>query len=169
MWWWKYSIFFFVILLVVYFWYVDVYQKHNSETKATSKFNSEQKFKSVGEELCARIMSEHFKRDMKINTRPSFLRNPKTGKCLELDVYDQITRTAVEYNGAQHYKYPNTFHKTEEEFNEQIYRDKLKKKLCKKENVKLIVVPYSVDDGFTDKEIRYKLLKNFISERLNFS
>lgn len=164
MWWWKYSIFLLVVLLVGYFWYVDVYQKHSFPS--SQKFNQDQKFKSVGEELCARIMSEHYKRDMKINIRPSFLRNPKTGKCLELDVYDQISKTAVEYNGAQHYKYPNTFHKTEEEFNDQVYRDKLKKKLCKKENVSLIVVPYSVDDGFSDKEIRYKLLKSFILERL---
>ena len=52
---------------------------------------------------------------------------------LELDGYNHKLRLAFEYNGYQHYDYPNVFHKTREEFYKQRERDRLKAELCKKE------------------------------------
>lgn len=159
--WWKIAIIIFVVLVIWYFT-----SKDSKHVKTENNPFSETRFKSVGEELCAKIVYEYYNRPPSVNIRPSFLRNPETGKCLELDVYDEPTKTAIEYNGIQHYTFPNTFHKTIEEFNGQKKRDKLKKKICKKQKINLIVVPYSVDDGFSDKKIRYELIKSFIMSRI---
>lgn len=91
--------------------------------------------------------------------RPSWLVNPKTGRRLELDCYNEELNIAGEYNGIQHYKYtPPIFHKTEEDFEEQKYRDKIKRGICRIHNVKLITVPYTVKEkhmlGFIKDRIR---------------
>ena len=79
-----------------------------------------------------------------ISVRPDWLKNPMTGKNLELDCYNDELSIALEYNGKQHYKYTPRFHKSMEEFELQVYRDILKKKLCNKNGVDLIIVPYTV-------------------------
>lgn len=77
--------------------------------------------------------------------RPSWLINPKTGRRLELDCYNEELNVAGEYNGRQHYVYtPPMFHKTPEAFEEQKYRDKIKRGICNIHNIKLITVPYTV-------------------------
>lgn len=70
--------------------------------------------------------------------------NPYTKKALELDCYNPQVGIAVEYQGEQHYRFPNGFHKTREEFEDQVARDVIKEHLCKKNNILLIKVPYTV-------------------------
>ena len=62
---------------------------------------------------------------------------------LEFDGYDKNLNIAFEYQGYQHYIYPNIFHKTKEAFISQQYRDKLKKEYCKNNNIYLIEIPYN--------------------------
>lgn len=76
--------------------------------------------------------------------RPDFLTNPATGKRLELDCYNEELKLALEYNGSQHYHYPNRFHKTEEDFVRQVQRDILKEELVRAQGIDLIVVPYTI-------------------------
>lgn len=76
--------------------------------------------------------------------RPDWLKNPRTGRNLELDCYNDDLRLALEYSGAQHYVYPNKFHKDIDAFEGQVYRDTLKKKLCEMNNVSLIIVPHTI-------------------------
>lgn len=92
------------------------------------------------------------------NIRPDFLKNPLTKRNLELDCYDPTSQIAVEYDGEQHYKYPNYFHKTESEFKKQQARDKIKDKLCIKNGIKLIRIPYTEAKSLTyDKKMeRFK-------------
>jgi hypothetical protein len=78
--------------------------------------------------------------------RPNWLLNPKTNRKLELDGYCADLRSAFEYNGKQHYKYPNTFHKTEEDFNKLIERDRIKIETCKNYGVNLLSIPYNIRD-----------------------
>ena len=61
---------------------------------------------SKGEIECRRVLEHLFRRPFN-KSRPDFLRNPVTGGNfnLELDCYNRDLRLAVEYNGAQHYKY----------------------------------------------------------------
>jgi hypothetical protein len=71
--------------------------------------------------------------------------NPVTGSRhnLELDCYNDQLRLAVEYNGAQHYKYIPYFHKNKEAFYNQKYRDELKRLRCKELGIVLIDIPYT--------------------------
>lgn len=76
--------------------------------------------------------------------RPPFLINPETKRRLELDCFNADLRLGVEFNGAQHYIFPNAFHKTMQEFEAQQRRDRYKEALCQEANVRLVVVPYTV-------------------------
>jgi hypothetical protein len=71
--------------------------------------------------------------------RPDFLKY-KTGNNLELDMYNDKYKLAIEYNGPQHYKFPNDYHKNKEEYKSQIERDIFKIKKCEENNVYLILI-----------------------------
>ena len=115
--------------------------KTNEDTENKEK----RKFKSIGEELLCQAFEEHLGRRVLVNIRPQYLKNPKTGRCLEYDCYDPISRTALEYNGIQHYNYPNPYHKTYEDFSSQLERDRLKESLSEKEKIKFHSIPYWID------------------------
>lgn len=98
---------------------------------------------SCGERECRRVLQEIFNQPFN-RARPNFLKNPINKFNLELDCYNDNYRLAVEYNGAQHYKYIPHFHKNKEAFINQKYRDEMKRTLCKSAGVFLIEVPYTV-------------------------
>lgn len=101
------------------------------------------RFVSRGERLCCQTMERIY--GVPFNTiRPNWLCNPETGCNLELDCYNDELKIAVEYNGAQHYKWPNFTNQTYQQFINQVRRDKLKMDLCDRNGVYLIVVPYNV-------------------------
>lgn len=99
--------------------------------------------KWVREEECRSILEEIYCEPFP-SCRPDFLVNPETGKCLELDCYNQRLGIACEYNGVQHYQYPNIFHSNEQQFKDQMRRDKFKEKVCMKNGILLLIVPYTV-------------------------
>lgn len=76
--------------------------------------------------------------------RPNWLKNPSTGRCLELDGYNEDLQIAVEYNGEQHYKWPNFTGISEEDFNKQRERDQLKVDICNSKQICLLRIPYTV-------------------------
>lgn len=78
--------------------------------------------------------------------RPEFMRNPKTKRKLELDLYNQELRIALEYQGPHHSHYSEHFHKTREKFEKLRERDALKKQLASQAGVFLIVVHYHIPD-----------------------
>ena len=94
----------------------------------------------VTRKICEKIFDKQFKK-----IRPDWLKN-KTGCNLELDIYNEELKLAFEYNGEQHYKFNKYFHESEDAFEKQQERDKLKGQLCKQHNVTLIVVPYTVQE-----------------------
>lgn len=100
---------------------------------------------SKGEAECRRVLMEVFRKPFP-KARPNFLNNPVTGGNynLELDCYNQELRLAVEYNGAQHYKYIPYFHKNKEAFINQKYRDELKRRMCQDNGITLIEVPHTI-------------------------
>jgi hypothetical protein len=59
---------------------------------------------------------------------------------MELDMVSVVLSAAVEYNGAQHYEYPNAFHATRQSFVEQRERDVIKHALCVANGVRLIAI-----------------------------
>jgi|SRR5690606_4226535 len=103
---------------------------------------------SAGERECRKVLEKLFNKPFTCQ-RPSFLQNDVTSTSdkknnLELDCYNEELALAVEYNGKQHYDYVPFFHKTRDAFYNQKYRDEIKRRLCKENNVTLIEVPYSV-------------------------
>jgi hypothetical protein len=132
---------------------------YNTPAEISSQGPKGPKKESSGERECRRVLQKLFNKQFK-NCRPDFLSNPVTGGRfnLELDCYDESLRLAVEYNGAQHYKYIPYFHKNKEAFLNQKYRDDMKRRICKDNRVNLIEVPNTVNvkdiEGFLVKKLK---------------
>lgn len=121
------------------------------------------------EDKCRHVFENFF--DLPFNKcRPEFLINPITNKRLELDGFNPSIPTrlglglAFEYNGSQHYFFTPKFHKTVEEFEEQLKRDKVKQQLCKEKGILLITIPYTVTnlEDFILKKIYENDLFHFL-------
>ena len=113
---------------------------------------------SSGERECRRVLQKIFNKPFN-KCRPNFLSNPVTGDRfnLELDCYEHSLKLAIEYNGIQHYKYVPYFHKNKEAFLNQKYRDDMKRRMCKDNNITLIEVPNTVDISNIESYIIDKL------------
>lgn len=101
------------------------------------------RFESHGERICRETLENHYGVPFK-NVRPSWLKNPETKRNLELDCYNEELGIAVEYNGVQHYEWPNFTRQTREEFLGQVRRDNFKVMRCNKMGVYLVSVPFHV-------------------------
>ena len=117
---------------------------------------------SKGERACKEYVEEYFGKSF-TRCRPDFMQNPVTKENLELDLYNEELKLAIEYNGRQHYEYVPFMHTTKESFYSQQYRDLIKQDLCKKNGIELIIVPYKIPDSeiprFMENEIT-KIGKN---------
>jgi len=139
--------------------YYPVYSPSLKATPTRSGGGRSPPKESEGELECRRVLREMFHRPFH-KDRPDFLRNPVTGGNfnLELDCFDPELRIAVEYNGAQHYKYIPFFHKNKEAFLNQKYRDQMKRQMCKENGILLIEVPHTIKKehirSFLQKELR---------------
>jgi len=97
------------------------------------------------EKECKYLLEKHLKVPFE-KARPTFMRNPKTKRLLELDLYNEDLKIGLEYMGVHHSHYSEHFHKTRDKFKELVERDKLKKQLCKDAGVFLIIVHYNILD-----------------------
>lgn len=112
---------------------------------------------SRGEEECKKFVEFYFKKPFE-RIRPTFLTNPITGAQLELDMYNDELKLAIEYNGAQHYVFNNMMHQgSKDRFQNQQYRDYMKKTMCKENGIDLIIVPYT---------IKHQQIANYLFEQL---
>ena len=117
------------------------------------------KRESTGETTCRKYLERRFGKSFN-KIRPDFLKNPVMGGYnLELDCYNGDMKLAVEYNGAQHYKYTPYFHKNKESFANQKYRDEMKRTKCKEHGIKLIEVPYTISHDKIPSYLDYELMK----------
>ena len=129
-------------------------QKKNLDVIQTT--NRPSFLSSKGQKICCQVMEEIYNEPFSCS-RPSWLKNPETGGILEIDCYNEKLKIGVEYNGIQHYVYPNIYHKSLVEFKNQVRRDQYKIKKCKEQGVYLISVPYNVP---------HEKIKSFIMDRL---
>lgn len=96
------------------------------------------------EEYCRDILQSIYGEEFK-TCRPDFLKNPATGRNLELDCYNERLKIALEYDGIQHAEYNPHFHKNGiADFKYQIARDDFKTKKCKANGIFLIRVPHYI-------------------------
>ena len=115
---------------------------------------------SKGEQICRQVMEELYNKPFP-TIRPDFLKNPETKRNLELDCYNDELKLAVEYNGVQHYKWPNFTNQSKEDFIKQVRRDKYKVEACDANGVYLITVPYNVPHKDIKDYIIYYLPENY--------
>jgi hypothetical protein len=112
---------------------------------------------SKGEIICKKAAEELFNKKFS-KVRPEILKNDVTKHNLELDIYNDELKLAIEYSGRQHYEYVPFFHKNHEAFLNQRYRDEMKKNKCKESGIKLIEVPYKVKHEDIPQFIRMKAI-----------
>jgi len=102
----------------------------------------------VSERICRKFFEIIFN-DKFPKRKPEFLHLSKFSK-LELDGYNEMLNLAFEYNGHQHYVDIKNWKSKVAKVR---IRDDLKKELCKKNNVNLIIVPYYIS---------YEKMKDYI-------
>ena len=79
-----------------------------------------------------------------------------------LIINSQEISLAVEYNGPQHYHFPNVFHKTYNDFKANVIRDIAKKKLSIDNNIILIEFPYYISEKMKNpKKIQSYIINKF--------
>jgi very-short-patch-repair endonuclease len=69
---------------------------------------------------------------------------------LEYDIGVVSKHLLVEYDGIQHHEYPNFFHKTRNDWVQQVERDRLKDKLALENGWKLLRVKYTEDVTYSN-------------------
>ena len=114
---------------------------------------------SNSERECKEIVERLFKKKF-LSVRPDWLKNPMTNRNLELDMYNEELKLAFEYDGKQHREFSARWHNSEDDFNDQVLRDKMKNKLCRLKGVTLIRVPDNCGD--MEKFIKKECVKREI-------
>jgi hypothetical protein len=140
---------------------LDSFAKNNKNIKFKSK--SKRKVIPKKHETRCRIIMENLFKAPFISIRPNFLKYDKTGKNLELDVYNAELMIALEYDGVHHRKFTEFFHKSEQDFIDQQDRDKFKEDKCKELGITLIRVPDTVKYDDLEDYIKGELDKKGIN------
>ena len=106
------------------------------------------------QEKCREIFEQLFKVKF-IKKRFYCFKNLKFKSYIEFDGYNEELKIAFEYQGYQHYVYPNYFQKNKIKFLKQRSMDLFKQQYCSINKIKLFVVPYWVKDleNYIIKEI----------------
>lgn len=116
---------------------------------------------SFVETHCREIFEEIFKKSF-LRKRHSWLKNDKTGYSLELDGYCSELNIAFEYQGQHHYKIVPGYKIGPSELLEIKRKDALKIKLCKENDVELIVVDL-IEKPTRDKI--YLIIQNLLKDK----
>lgn len=99
---------------------------------------------SKGEAACKKAVEEIFGKEFHC-VHMDWLRNPKTNRHLELDLYNHELKIAIEYHGEQHYKKVKRYHKNEDVYEMRKFCDEIKIQLCDQYGIYLIPVPHTVE------------------------
>ena len=138
------------ILGIIYFFFNGNVGSFTKQFEFTFK-PSRKECKKKHEHRCREILEDIYYPHKFPSSRPNFLKNPSTGKNLEIDCYNHQLKIGLEYQGRQHTEYMPYFHRTRQDFEYQLHKDKYKKMQCQRVGIKMIYVPHTVkyDDLFT--------------------
>ena len=103
---------------------------------------SEGKYEKICRWYFEQIFNKKFEKIALNSLIEDSIRNMHLDGYAEICIDNKIIKLAFEYDGYQHYEWPNTFHKNKTEFIRQQELDKLKKELCKTNNIFLINFPF---------------------------
>ena len=110
------------------------------------------------ETMCREILQEMFDKQF-IKARYDWLKNPLSGRLLELDGYCAELGIAFEFNGSQHYEFHPKFHETENDLLVQKARDEYKILTCVKKGVKLIIINYDKENSYNKNYLKNQIIK----------
>lgn len=159
---WSYKVLIILVVYLIFYWIYRIDKVGDNSLNGEKWYNlprystpQQVKNDSKGEIECRQILETLFNRPFP-KIRPNFLKNPKTGRNLELDCYNAELKIALEYNGKQHYTPHAFFHDSTKKFNAQVDRDNFKRQICKRRGILLIEVPYFTKnkDAFIVSELK---------------
>jgi hypothetical protein len=110
-----------------------------------------------GEEIC-RFIFEKFTNKKFPTKRPAWLKSESSSRALELDGYCDELRLAFEHQGKQHYQNESSHYESESV----IERDRIKRSLCLKNNIKVLEIPQI--GHYIKIEDAIRLIKKFLTE-----
>lgn len=113
---------------------------------------------SIPEQMTREVLMEMYQRDF-ITVRPDWLKNPETGRNLELDCYNAELGIAVEYDGEQHTNGDISLNWNKNMAYE-VKKDMLKEELCRRNGVTLIRVPFNLRTKDAIKEYLLEKLRD---------
>lgn len=87
-------------------------------------------------------------------------KNPKTGRMLPYDFELTTYKILIEVQGEQHLEYNPYFHSCLEDFNYQVYKDRIKKEFANKSGYQLIYLYYNDIESGNYKNIIQKAIGN---------
>jgi len=102
-----------------------------------------EKKKFTSQKRLFRVLKDIYtEEDILYNSRHRKIKNPKTNRSLELDCYLPSLNLAFEFQGKQHYEKNLFFHSksSRDQYEDLIYRDKIKEKRCRDLGINLIKV-----------------------------
>jgi hypothetical protein len=111
---------------------------------------------SLGERLCREYLEIIFKKKFP-KTKPNWLLN-NSGNKMELDGYCEELKLAFEYHGHQHYF--NTTRIKNYNLKQRKKDDRLKEELCKKNGLRLLIIPFTIPNDTKQKYIINECKKN---------
>lgn len=117
------------------------------------------------EEICRTTFEQLFKTKFP-KSRPNWLMGLK-GRLMELDGYSKKLGIAFEYHGEQHFK-DHFYIKDKRMLKYGLERDREKIKLCKNNDIKLIIITYKDDLSMLPQIIKNQTKKLLISRKVNF-
>lgn len=129
------------------------------------KEKSRRESPNKSENQCRKIFEAIFEKPFP-SVRPDWLKNPETGRNLELDGYCESIKTGVgkgvafEYDGIQHSQYNPHFHSSPKHFLDQVKRDRVKEKICKEKGILLIRIPHHISKDNMESFIKTELRKH---------
>jgi hypothetical protein len=115
---------------------------HSSLLKTWRRDYKDQGIKlSFSQYLCRRTFEAIFDRKFQSDYRPNILKNPETQRNLEYDGYNDELKLAFEFNGRQHYNWPNHCSMTKNDYIKQYRRDDYKKRISQLHQIDLFIIP----------------------------
>lgn len=106
--------------------------------------------------MCKTYLERRYQKTF-LPSRPQWLVNDVSGERMELDLFNEELGIACCYQDVTHYEFPSQEITQMNDFQALVYRDGLKKILCAENNIRLIVVPYT---------IKYDIIPQYIVDKL---
>lgn len=122
--------------------YLRLYLAPDTDPDPAARGKRRHETETCMRERLGKIFGVEFKK-----VRPTWLRNPTTNRCLELDMYSEELALAFEYDGAQHTHFTPHYHGSREHYEYRVLVDQLKSRLCVEHDVTLIRIPYTIRPG----------------------